>query len=81
MIAVKPTIFVVEDDPDISRLVRHHLEGAGFNLRLVSESKTNMPDDHIVGFDAEKTAGDANAMNVATCRALRPRNNVSCTLR
>jgi len=25
---VKPSIFVVEDDPDISRLVRHHLEGA-----------------------------------------------------
>jgi len=28
---VKPSIFVVEDDPDISRLVRHHLEGAGFS--------------------------------------------------
>ncbi len=34
MVAVKPTIFVVEDDPDISRLVRHHLEGASFNVRL-----------------------------------------------
>src|SRR5450755_4043855 len=34
MVRVKPTIFVVEDDPDISRLVRHHLEGAGFNARL-----------------------------------------------
>ena len=34
MDAVKPTIFVVEDDADISRLVRHHLEGAGFNERL-----------------------------------------------
>jgi DNA-binding response OmpR family regulator len=31
---VKPSIFVVEDDPDISRLVRHHLEGAGFAVRL-----------------------------------------------
>jgi two-component system phosphate regulon response regulator PhoB len=31
---VKPTIYVVEDDPDISRLVRHHLEGASFNVRL-----------------------------------------------
>jgi DNA-binding response OmpR family regulator len=31
---VKPNIFVVEDDPDISRLVRHHLEGAGFSVRL-----------------------------------------------
>ena len=26
----KPSIFIVEDDPDISRLVRHHLELAGF---------------------------------------------------
>ena len=31
---VKPNIFVVEDDPDISRLVRHHLEGAGFTVKL-----------------------------------------------
>src|SRR5262252_2640167 len=34
MVAVKPSIFVVEDDPDISRLVRHHLEGAGFGVRV-----------------------------------------------
>jgi DNA-binding response OmpR family regulator len=31
---VKPNIFVVEDDPDISRLVRHHLDGAGFSVKL-----------------------------------------------
>ena len=31
--AVKPTIFAVEDDTDISRLVRHHLEGAGYAVR------------------------------------------------
>src|SRR6202167_314204 len=31
---MKSTIYVVEDDPDISRLVRHHLEGASFNVRL-----------------------------------------------
>lgn len=31
---VKPTISVVEDDPDISRLVRHHLENEGFTVRL-----------------------------------------------
>jgi len=31
---VKPYIFVVEDDPDISRLVRHHLESAGFMVKL-----------------------------------------------
>ncbi len=32
--AVKPGIIVVEDDPDISRLVRHHLENEGFTVRI-----------------------------------------------
>ena len=32
--AVKQTIFVVEDDPDISQLVRHHLESAGFAVKV-----------------------------------------------
>jgi two-component system phosphate regulon response regulator PhoB len=31
--AVKQTIFAVEDDTDISRLVRHHLEAAGYGVR------------------------------------------------
>lgn len=33
---VKAIIFVVEDDPDISRLVRHHLEADCFSVRLFS---------------------------------------------
>ena len=33
-IPVKPSLFVVEDDPDISRLVRHHLENEGFIVRV-----------------------------------------------
>jgi len=33
---VKPTIFVVEDEADIARLIRHHLEGAGFYVRHFS---------------------------------------------
>jgi two-component system phosphate regulon response regulator PhoB len=47
---VKPSIFVVEDDPDISRLVRHHLEGAGFSVKVfaagnsvISESERQRP--------------------------------------
>ena len=47
---MKQSIFVVEDDPDISRLVRHHLEGAGFAVRLfptgiavVAESERQRP--------------------------------------
>lgn len=31
-------IFVVEDDADIARLVRHHLEGAGYRVRTFSET-------------------------------------------
>ena len=31
---MKASILVVEDDPDISRLVRHHLESDGFSVRL-----------------------------------------------
>jgi two-component system phosphate regulon response regulator PhoB len=47
---VKASIFVVEDDPDISRLVRHHLEAAGFAVKVfltgtavVSESEKLKP--------------------------------------
>jgi two-component system phosphate regulon response regulator PhoB len=35
---VKQNIFVVEDDPDISRLVRHNLEQAGFAVRTFPAS-------------------------------------------
>src|SRR5437867_12637949 len=37
---MKPSIFVVEDDPDISRLVRHHLEGAGFVVKVLPTGNT-----------------------------------------
>jgi two-component system phosphate regulon response regulator PhoB len=30
---MKANLFLVEDDPDIARLVRHHLESAGFSVR------------------------------------------------
>ncbi len=41
---VKPSIFVVEDDPDISRLVRHHLENDGFNVRIYPSGTTVLSD-------------------------------------
>jgi two-component system phosphate regulon response regulator PhoB len=37
-------IFVVEDDVDISRLVRHHLESAGFRIRTFSTTHAVLPD-------------------------------------
>src|SRR3954469_7951372 len=33
---MRNTIFVVEDDADIARLVQHHLEGAGYAVRWFS---------------------------------------------
>lgn len=41
---MKPIIFVVEDDPDISRLVRHHLEGDGFAVRLFASGSSVLPE-------------------------------------
>jgi two-component system phosphate regulon response regulator PhoB len=47
---VNPTIFVVEDDADIARLVRHHLEGAGYRTRVfattlpvIAEAEKDLP--------------------------------------
>src|SRR3954447_794573 len=37
---MKPSVFVVEDDPDISRLVRHHLEADGFAVKVFSTGNT-----------------------------------------
>jgi DNA-binding response OmpR family regulator len=39
---VRPSIFVVEDDPDISRLVRHHLESEGFSVKLFANGSQVM---------------------------------------
>jgi len=41
---VKPNIFVVEDDPDIARLVRHHLENEGFVVRVYPTGATVLGD-------------------------------------
>ncbi len=41
---VKPSIFVVEDDPDISRLVRHHLENEGFVVRIYASGANVIAD-------------------------------------
>jgi DNA-binding response OmpR family regulator len=41
---MKPNIFLVEDDPDISRLVRHHLEAGGFTVKMFSTGNTVISD-------------------------------------
>jgi DNA-binding response OmpR family regulator len=35
---VKPLIFVVEDEPDIGRLVRHHLESSGYAVHVFTSA-------------------------------------------
>jgi DNA-binding response OmpR family regulator len=40
----KPKIFVVEDDADISRLLRHNLEVAGFRVRAYSSTHSVVAD-------------------------------------
>jgi DNA-binding response OmpR family regulator len=47
--SVKPLVFIVEDDADIARLVRHHLESTDFVVRTFGSV-------HGVLADAEKTA-------------------------
>ena len=38
------TVFVLEDDTDIARLVQHHLEAAGFATRLFVTPANLIPD-------------------------------------
>jgi two-component system phosphate regulon response regulator PhoB len=38
------TVFVLEDDTDISRLVQHHLEAAGFTPKLYFTPTNLIPD-------------------------------------
>jgi two-component system phosphate regulon response regulator PhoB len=38
------TVFVLEDDTDISRLVQHHLEASGFGVRVFGNPTNLVPD-------------------------------------
>jgi len=38
------TVFVLEDDTDISRLVQHHLEASGFGVRVFGNPTSLVPD-------------------------------------
>ena len=44
MKTMKPLIFVVEDEADIARLVKHHLEAAGFNVTTFGTAPQVIPD-------------------------------------
>src|ERR1043165_9132891 len=44
VVNARQKIFVVEDDLDISRLVRHHLEAAGYRVRCYASTNSVLTD-------------------------------------
>ncbi len=75
---VKQTIFAVEDDTDISRLVRHHLEGAGYAVRtftsasgVVAEAEKQPPSLFLL--DIMIPGGDG----LELCRRIRQTSSVA----
>ena len=76
--AVKQTIFAVEDDTDISRLVRHHLEGAGYAVRtftsasgVVAEAEKQPPSLFLL--DIMIPGGDG----LELCRRIRQTSSIA----
>jgi len=74
------TIFVLEDDADIARLVQHHLEAAGFDVRLFHTPTNLIPDAErkapaLFLLDIMVPGGDG--MDV--CRRLRNHQGLSTT--
>jgi DNA-binding response OmpR family regulator len=70
--SVKQTIIVLEDDPDISNLIRYHLHQAGFGVQVCASG------DMVLGQAREKTPAlflldimvpDTNGLDV--CRRIR----------
>ncbi len=77
---VKQTIFVVEDDADIARLVRYHLEGAGFAVRTFASGNG-------VIFESEKTPPSLFLLDIMVpgsdgmeiCRQVRNSRSIAMT--
>jgi DNA-binding response OmpR family regulator len=78
--AVKQTIFVVEDDADILRLVRHHLEAAGYGVRtftatagVIAEAEKQSPSLFLL--DIMVPGGDG----LELCRRIRQASSLAMT--
>jgi DNA-binding response OmpR family regulator len=77
---VKQTIFVVEDDADIARLVRYHLEGAGFAVRTFLSGNGVVP-------ESEKTPPSLFLLDIMVpgadgleiCRQIRHSRSIAMT--
>jgi DNA-binding response OmpR family regulator len=74
------TIFVLEDDADIARLVQHHLDAAGFEVRLFHTPTNLIPDAErkapaLFLLDIMVPGGDG----LDVCRRLRNHQGLSTT--
>lgn len=68
----KQKLFVVEDDTDIARLVRHHLEAAGYRVRVYATTQAVLADalrerPALLLLDIMVPGGDG----IALCRQIR----------
>ena len=68
----KQKLFVVEDDADIARLVRHHLESAGYRVRVYATTQAVLADalkerPALLLLDIMVPGGD----EIALCRQIR----------
>jgi two-component system phosphate regulon response regulator PhoB len=77
---VKPIIFVVEDEADIAHLLRHHLEGAGFGVRLFSTANNVLAEAEkhkplLFLLDVMVPGGDGFDL----CRQIRGRQAIAMT--
>ena len=77
---MKPTVFVVEDEADISRLIRHHLESAGYQVRtfaastgVVADAEKNPPSLFLL--DIMVPGGDGFEL----CRRIRSNQSIAMT--
>jgi two-component system phosphate regulon response regulator PhoB len=78
--AVKPTIFVVEDEADIARLIRHHLEAVGFFVRhfpatsgVIADAEKEKP--ALLLLDIMVPGGDGFEL----CRRVRQTSSIAMT--
>ncbi|ABF41991.1 two component transcriptional regulator, winged helix family [Candidatus Koribacter versatilis Ellin345] len=77
---MKQTVFVVEDDADIARLVRYHLEGAGFAVRTFLTGNGVIP-------ESEKTPPNLFLLDIMVpgadgleiCRQIRHSRSIAMT--
>lgn len=77
---MKPIVFVVEDEADIAHLLRHHLEGAGFSVRLFSTANSVIAEAEkqkplLFLLDIMVPGGDGFDL----CRQIRSKQTISMT--